>query len=348
MAHEADDTPIPCSLIDELGRPQFGIYYRPLKTINLEDFDYRQVAPFPLNLVSRAAQNSIKRWQFMGFISDEIVVGMAVVDISYVSSVFAYAYVRGADELEDYSFLDVTNRNVLFSASSISGISEYVKGATRIRMDNSMEMGSRRAQASIRNELQVDIEMEEDGFTPLCAVTQNGLRGYNYCHKAAGVPVRGSVQFKGKSFELGYDNALGVLDWTAGCAARDTFWNWASGGGRLEDGRRLGINFVSGINDRGFTENAYWIAGRPVKVDTVHFEYNPDDVLRTPWRIVSNDQKVDLTFRADNERSENINLGLLISKFHQPFGHFEGTLEVDGKLQPVSFYGMVEEHQARW
>ena len=117
---------------------------------------------------------------------------------------------------------------------------------------------------------------------------------------------------------------------------------------RLKDGRRLGINLVSGVNDRGFTENVYWVDGKPIKVDVVDFEYDSDAILATPWRIRSNDGRVDLSFRADSERAENINLGVVMSRFHQPFGRYEGRLEIDGFMQDVSLYGMVEEHQARW
>ena len=143
---DASEMPIPCSLIDDVGKPQFGIYYRPLKTVNLEDFDYRKVAPFPLNLLPKSSKYAIKRWQFMGFVSDEIVVGMAVVDISYVCSTFVYVYIRDDNEIKDYSFLDLSKRHVLFSESSISGISEYVKGSKSIRMDNSIDFAARRAQ----------------------------------------------------------------------------------------------------------------------------------------------------------------------------------------------------------
>jgi hypothetical protein len=185
-------------------------------------------------------------------------------------------------------------------------------------------------------------------MTPLCAVTRNGLHGYNYCHKAAGFPISGFVEVRGERFEFRGDDAHGALDWTAGCLARNTFWNWASAGGRFKDGRRLGINFVSGVNDRGFTENVYWVDGKPIKVDVVDFDYDSDSILVTPWRIRSNDGRVDLRFRADSERAEDINLGLVISRFHQPFGRFEGRLEIDGRMQDVALYGMVEEHQARW
>ncbi len=345
---QAEESPLPCALIDEAGKPEFGIYYRPLETINLEDFDYRRVAPFPLNLLTRTSRSAIKRWQYMGFASSDVVIGMAVVDIGYTHTAFVYVYTRADRQLHEWSYIDVLCRRSSLSDSSLTGISEYVLGQKVIRMDNRLKRSVRRAHVHLPDALRVDIETDECAFTPLCAVTRNGLHGYNYCHKAAGFPISGFVEVAGKRFELNGDDAFGTLDWTAGCLERNTFWNWASAGGLLKNERRLGINFVSGVNDRGFTENVYWVDGLPTKVDVVDFDYDSDSILTKPWKIRSNDGKVDLSFQADSERAEDINLGIVVSRFHQPFGRFEGRLEVDGVMQDVSLYGMVEEHQARW
>lgn len=338
----------PCSLIDGQGKPALGVYTSPFGNVNLRDFDYRKVAPFPLSLTSRSARCAIKRWQYMGFVSEELVIGMAVVDISYACNAFVYWYNRVSGELKDFSFLDLRRKHVLFSESSISGITEYVSPAASIRMDNSLKVGTRRAQVSIGDEFSLDLSVDEADFMPLCVVTQNGLRGFNYCHKAAGLPVEGWARIGAEEFKLTAEGASGILDWTAGCAARETFWNWASGGGRLQSGARLGVNFVSGINDRGYTENGYWVDGRPEKVDTVLFDYEPDKILTRPWHITSNDGKVNLTFHPENERAENFDYGAVASRFHQPFGRFAGELEVGGRMEAVSFFGFVEEHEARW
>ena len=342
-----DEKTMPLALINEFGKPEFGVYYRPFENVNVEDFDYRKVAPFPLSLSSKSARLAIKRWQYMGFASSEVVVGMAVVDIGYARTAFVYAYNRADKQLHEYSYIDALKRHSIISESSLAGISEYVKGNRRIRMDNSLGISPRHVQVNLAGELQIDVRTEESLLTPLCAVTRNGLHGYNYCHKAAGFPVSGFIEVAGKRFELKGEDAFGTLDWTAGCLGRNTFWNWASGGG-VHRGQRLGINFVSGVNDRGFTENVYWVDGKPIKVDVVDFDYESDSILTTPWKIKSNDGKVDLTFYADSERAEDIQLGIVVSKFHQPFGRFEGVLEINGVLEEVSLYGMVEEHQARW
>jgi len=347
MQH-AEEHPTPGTLIDERGKPEFGIYYRPIEAINLQAFDYRKVAPFPLSLFASTSRWAIKRWQYMGFASPDVVVGMAIVDVGYAHTAFVYVYHRATRQLYERSFLDLLRRKATLSESSLAGVSDYVSGKNHIRMENQIGSSPRRITVHIPGAMRLEIETQENEFTPLCAVTRNGLHGYNYCHKAAGFPVSGFVEVSGERFEFEGKDALGTLDWTAGCLGRNTFWNWASGGGKLDDGRRLGINFVSGVNDRGFTENVFWVDGQPHKVDVVDFDYDSDSMLTTPWRIRSNDGKADLVFQADSERAEDINLGIVISRFHQPFGRFEGRLEVDGAMREVSLYGMVEEHQARW
>ena len=78
------------------------------------------------------------------------------------------------------------------------------------------------------------------------------------------------------------------------------------------------------------------------------FRYDDLDLLK-PWQIESNDGRVRLRFLPAGKRSANTNIGLIVSKFHQPFGRFEGTLR-DGdqvcELQNVS--GFAEEHYAKW
>jgi hypothetical protein len=38
----------------------------------------------------------------------------------------------------------------------------------------------------------------------------------------------------------------------------------------------------------------------------------------------------------------------MLSKFVQPFGVFKGTVLINGTPQPVSGYGVTEEHFAKW
>ena len=78
------------------------------------------------------------------------------------------------------------------------------------------------------------------------------------------------------------------------------------------------------------------------------FRYDDLDLLR-PWQIESNDGRVRLRFLPAGERSANINVGLIVSKFHQPFGRFEGTLREGDKVWELeNVFGFTEEHYAKW
>ena len=336
----------PAKLIGDEGRPVFGIFGEAIPMLNLRRFDYRSVAPGPFRLLPKLARVAVKQWQYMGLVSERMIIGAAVVDIGYVANSFAYAYDRETGTMREFEFTDPVKKHTRISESSIKGISEYRAHGSHILMDNNIRGGGRRVVINISADLYADYEIRENKFTPLCAVTQNGLRGFHYTHKAAGLPVSGKVQFQGRTIELD-DGASAVLDWSAGCPARYSYWNWASAAGMIGGKKRVGINFVSGINEKGYTENVYWVDGKPTKVDTMFFDYNRKDILG-PWRIRSNDGKVDLAFTPENERYKNINLLLIKSRFHQPFGRFEGTLQIGRKKAGVELYGFVEEHEALW
>jgi hypothetical protein len=129
---------------------------------------------------------------------------------------------------------------------------------------------------------------------------------------------------------------------------RQTFWNWASGGGTDINGRKIGFNFSQGVNETGFTENAFWIDGKMAKVDTVDFKYDDLNML-SEWKIASSDGKVNISFKPEGERAKNLNIGIIKSYYHQPFGTFTGEFN-DGKEKYIlkEVYGFTEEHEAVW
>ena len=85
------------------------------------------------------------------------------------------------------------------------------------------------------------------------------------------------------------------------------------------------------------------------KVDTVDFRFDKDN-LNTPWHILSADKKVDLVFKPEAQRGENVNALIIKSKFTQLFGIFEGKLVTkEGEVIAVdNCPGFAEDHFARW
>jgi hypothetical protein len=129
-------------------------------------------------------------------------------------------------------------------------------------------------------------------------------------------------------------HARGIVDDSDGRHDRHTFWRWSAGVGVAEDGSPVAWNLVDGIHDApGASERRVWRGDDLVEVDPV--EFAPDlsrvaGLAFTPWA----------------ERSENVNLLLLKSRYRQPFGAFTGVLPDGTSLREG--YGVMEEHDALW
>ncbi|MCZ7585820.1 MAG: DUF2804 domain-containing protein [Deltaproteobacteria bacterium] len=286
---------------------------------------------------------AVKRWQFVGAIREDAVFGAAVADISYSATAFAYVYLCDEKKLIEFGALDPLGRNARLSASSVEGETVFKKSGARFSFEN----GAGVVRIGGAGGLSADLHFEREGHAPLCGVYRNGLRGFHYTHKAAGFPVHGTVRVDGRVLDFSPDTCLGVFDWSAGCPARRTHWNWASGAGRAVGGETIGINLAAGINETGMTENVFWIGGRPEKVDTVRFDYDPK-AREQPWTMASADGKVELEFHPEGERAESTNLILLASEFHQFLGRYRGRLRAGTTTRDVEFYGFAEEHDALW
>src|SRR3954469_18938100 len=90
-----------------------------------------------------------------------------------------------------------------------------------------------------------------------------------WTRKQAGVPVRGSISVGGRSYDV---DCLGAVDDTRGRHRRHTSWMWSTGGGTAADGRRVGWNLVTGVNDEpSGSERCIWIDGPPSEPGPVTF-----------------------------------------------------------------------------
>jgi hypothetical protein len=333
------------TLIGADGRPCFGLYPQPLTSLNLEDFRPHGMKA-PSSLTQRwILHYRIKRWEYLGLCNDALIFGIAIVRLGYMCNCFAYLFDRRSGRISEYEVLTPGGRAARFMGTSLTGETVFESGKTQVQMISDLETIS--VKGSIKGTLSVNLTFRK-AAEPLVCLTRVGLKGFNYTHKEAGCPVLGRISHKGVSWAIEEEQAFGVQDYTLGYLARHTFWNWAAGGGRDREGNRIGFNLVQGINETGFTENVFWVNGRLNKTDVVDFRYDDLDLLK-PWNIQSNDSRVRLRFLPAGKRSAKTNAGLLASRFHQPFGRFEGTLR-DGeqvhRLHNVS--GFAEEHYAKW
>jgi hypothetical protein len=335
-------------LIGDDGLPLFGVHEGPLEDLSIDAFRLRGQ-----ERASRAQNEFIKdfqlkRWQYLGVCDDRVVFGVAIVHLGYMSNVFAYAFDREKRSIAEFGTNRALAAHTEIEGTALRGSARFESQGAAIRMEN--EPGSVRLVAGIEGkEGRIDAELSFARVQPsLSIVTRVGLDRFNYTNKEAGLPVEGRIAAGGKEYRLSGDRPAGIVDYTYGYLARYTFWNWASGAGKAADGSRIGFNLVQGVNETGFTENAFWIDGRIFKTDVIDFRYDDLHPLK-PWRIRSNDGKVDLAFEPEGERSSRINLGVIASAFRQPFGEFKGTFADGGRKWECGVVsGFVEEHESTW
>lgn len=107
-------------LICEEGRPVFGIYRSPFSVINFSELrSYGKYSPVLAGIIKRTL--NLKRWQYLGICNDDIIFGMAVVNLGYLSNMFCYLFDRKRKEIFEYSRIHPFGINKQTEGSSVSG-----------------------------------------------------------------------------------------------------------------------------------------------------------------------------------------------------------------------------------
>lgn len=178
----------------------------------------------------------------------------------------------------------------------------------------------------------IDLAFDERAGIPIEVTT-----GEIWTRKRAGLRFTGSVVVDGREHTL---VAPGIVDDSAGRHARHTVWSWSAGVGALEDGTPIAWNLVDGIHDGPTgSERAIWIDGRPFEPPPVTF-----DVGLT--RVRSGDGALELACTHEASRRRDDNLGLVRSRYVQPFGTFIGT--IPGGRHLAEGFGVMEHHDVHW
>jgi len=323
----------------------FGVTFGDADHIHLDDYR-RATMPFPWNKLRE------KRWLFAGILHPQVIAGMAVVRVDTLVNAFAYVYYRPEQLLFEHTLFGLPPQ-LRFDADPINGTASFFTANGFITLGPLSVTGRRPVSMSILSpgkSIQVEAALgwfgkEESALNLLAPMPKNR---FAFTRKAAGFPVTGFVRCPGRRIELNDGHAFGIFDWTLGYHRRDTFWNWAAGAGRDSDGRAVGFNMSAGVYLGSSTENAVWIDGQPTHLGEARFEYNPQRPL-DPWKVRTADGCVDLVFTPENRRQQNLNLGLIASRFVQPFGAFSGTIRASGGVARIDGVpGVVEQHQAKW
>ncbi|HSC83067.1 MAG TPA: DUF2804 domain-containing protein, partial [Pseudomonas sp.] len=315
-------------LIQANGQPHYGIFPAAPGQVNYRDFDFR--SPMGRRLGALAKWRRFHQFQYFGLISDELIGGCALANLSLLGVGFVYLFHPASGRMIEHQFRMPLGLGMRFSQQPDSGVCELRTGANLLRLENHGATGEKHLLVELADGTRIEASFSASppAFQPMHLCTPTAVNGWVYAQKVAGVRCAGQVRSSLGDFDLGQLGAFAHHDWSAGYMRPETHWNWACLSGAVGS-TRVGLNLSCGVNETSFSENCYWLDGELLPVSGVHFQFDRDQPLQ-PWTIRSGDGQVDLRFVGEGLHRERLNLGVLASNFKQVFGRFQGTLSPPG------------------
>lgn len=162
-----------------------------------------------------------------------------------------------------------------------------------------------------------------------------------------GLPTTGSVQLGDRHYECEPGQSFSAMDFGRGVWPLRSHWTraaFAAPGG-------IAGNFGSGWTEySGLSENALWFGGELQHLESPVTLEQPSHSPLAPWRLYTDDDRVDLTFTPRQRHLARPRLGFFYADTRQWFGHFNGVLRgPDGERVPVdAALGWLGSTNARW
>ncbi len=326
-------TPAPAQLVSH-GLPAHGRYVGRIARL-----DWSGLRPRPCWLW-RCLHH--KRWQYVGLGHDGLFLAVAIVDIGWASSAFAYLFDRRRGRLlADWTQDGLPGLQCGVSDEPLAGAHAWFRGPGA-RLSLTHRPDDLLALQVETPGLQIEAWLDLHALPPpLLAVgpISGGLA--HATQKTTAVPVRGWAQACGERFAL--DGAWGALDASNGLLARNTDWRWASA-----HAPGIGFNLQQGYF--GGQENVLWLDEQPIALGTAQFAFDAHQPLG-PWRVSTDDGMLDLVFTPEGARRANKNLGVAMSRYVQPVGVFEGWVRAAPGASARRVHrllGVTEDHASRW
>lgn len=281
-----------------------------------------------LGLLERAKRE--KKWQWFGVFDERWALAGAIVRTGYAGKSFVWLFDRERSELVFDE--TITTARSLVSVANAS-VETDIASLTGLKSSWSITRSDRRFGVSgVFGGLNFDLVLTET-LSPFTAVCPNA-GGFNVTRKNVSLDARG--RFWG-THEGSFENARAMMDHSHGSMDRKTSWKWAIGSGEVGESV-AGFNLIEGFN--ADLENVVWVGEEQMFVSPCRFEQGED-----VWTVQSEGGEVDLTLEIQGVRAEDLNLGLVSSRYSQPLGTWQGRL----LGQEISWMvGVAEDHHAVW
>ncbi len=341
----------PEKLVDKGRVVDYGLFKEPFKDLNI-----REAQIFETRTPEFLRNLRIKEWQHYAIINDEFFMGFVINNNHYLGMSFCYVYERDNKRFVEHHM--ETPLPVAKVANELwNDACHFNRPGYNLVFHNQLNQKHHKIEIAVEPQkgkpgIFANLELLEDldSMQPLITVLPLGDNRPLYTHKMV-CPVSGSIRLGDREVELKPEKDIGLIDVQKTYYPYNTFWNWATLGGRDSKGRIIGLNLVQNIikDDETHNENVIWVDGKLSKISAARFTIDDSDYMK-PWKIETTDGRCKLTFTPIGERAERINMGLILSDYHQPYGIYEGELTDDaGETHKVDgFFGVTEKHLARF
>lgn len=325
----------PAQLIDASGAVQTGRF----EGIT-GDIDWARLSP-PLARGAWWRHFHHKRWFYVAMATDEVFCAVAMVDIGWTSAAFGYVFDRQqAKVTADFSQDGLPGLGARLADRCATGAVQGFHFAGQ-QIECRHDPASHCYQLRVRNRnLEIDAEFGDAGPTLLAVGTVAG-GAVHATQKSSARALRGELRQGTSRHAL--DGGVASFDYSNGLLARDTTWRWASA-----HSPDIGFNLQAGYF--GAQENALWLDGQLIPLAAAQFDFDPQQPMAA-WQVRTEDGLLDLTFQPEGLRREDKNLLVVVSRYVQPIGVFNGWVKASADATPrrvQDLVGVTEDHQSRW
>lgn len=335
-------------IIGENNKVNYGSIDEPV------DFNYKEFKL--LNFFGKEIKGFRKKFAFhkfnyVGIIADDYLVGFAAVSLGYMHNVFAYLFRYNEGLVYEFNTMGPGDENKMyFPANPDNYEIRFQKGNTFLHLEKSHQDGIIRIDADFDGHLRVKCTAPYNlsHNQPLRVLNPSEPSRWTFTEKCSPImPETLEVSLNGK--EQAFKTASLLYDWSGGYLRRQTNWYWAAFSGILPDETTIGANIAALVNESFYNENAFWVNHQRTRSYQCIFDFDAQNPY-APWYIRNEADTINITFMPEGERNENINAFLLKTAFRQFVGKFSGTLKPE-KGPVVKFeniYGFTEYHRALW
>lgn len=283
-----------------------------------------------------------KRWQYVGLGSARWFIGLAIVDLGWCVTAFAYVFDRAQRRVVvDWAQDGLPGWSGEVADAPVCGGHARFRG-WRAHLSVTHQLGDALAVQVRVPGLHLAVTLGLAQVPPFLLAIGPVAGGVAHAtQKSPGLPVQGWMTLKGVRHEL--SQAVATLDSSNGLLAHETAWRWA-----CAHDRRVGFNLQEGYF--GQHENVLWLDGALWPLGAAHFDFQAGQVL-APWRIWTDDGLLDLRFHPEGARQAHRDLGVVASAYVQPVGTFQGWVRAHPQAPRVpvdGLLGVTEDHRSRW